>query len=103
MIEYMLHSFQQTARKTLAVVNEIKRLIGQYTDEAFLSQLKGHEKGLKLVVEVIFRKVYVRIDDLVEVGVHRQTAASYLNQLVDKGLLQEERLHRDKCLKTSNC
>ena len=99
MIEYMLHSFQQTARKTLAVVNEIKRLIGQYTDEAFLSQLKGHEKVLKLVVEVIFRKVYVRIDDLVEVGVHRQTAASYLNQLVDKGLLQEERLHRDKVFK----
>ena len=74
-------------------------MIGQYTDEAFLSQLKGHEKVLKLVVEVIFRKVYVRIDDLVEVGVHRQTAASYLKQLVDKGLLQEERLHRDKVFK----
>jgi Fic family protein len=98
-IEYMLLSFRRTAQKTLAVVNDIQRLLCQYTDEEFLSTLKGHEKVLKMVVEVIFRKVYVRIDDLVEIGIHRQTAASYLSQLVDKGLLQEDRVQRDKVFK----
>ena len=99
-IEYMLQSFQTTAQKTLAVVNEIQRLIKNYSDEKFLSTMKGHDKVIQSVINVVFEKVYVRIDDLVTIlGLHRQTAASYLTQLVDKGLLKEEKMHRDKVFK----
>ena len=63
------------------------------------SDLKGQKKVLRQVIELIFNKVYVRIEDLVEMGVHRQTASSYLQQLVEKGLLQEEKLGREKIFK----
>lgn len=32
-------------------------------------------------------------------GVHRQTAATYLEQLVDKGLLKKEKVGRDNIYK----
>jgi len=98
-IEYLLKSFKLTAQKTLQIVNSINSIMEKYSDEDFLETLKGHKKALSQVMEVIFKKVYVRIDDLVEIGLHRQTAASYLKQLVEKGLLQEEKIHRDKVFK----
>lgn len=98
-IEYMLTSFNLTAQKTLQVVNQITALINKYSDEEFLDTIKGQKKVLRQVVELIFKKVYVRIDDLVELGLHRQTASAYLKQFVEKGLLQEERIHRDKIFK----
>jgi len=98
-IEFMLTSLRITAEKTLEMVNNIKRLIGKYSDEEFLDTIKGQKKVLRQVIELIFNKVYVRIEDLVEMGVHRQTASSYLQQLVEKGLLQEEKLGREKIFK----
>ena len=65
----------------------------------FLETLKGQKKVLSQVMEVIFKKVYVRIEDIVEMGIHRQTASAYLKQLVEKGLLQEEKVQRDKVFK----
>lgn len=100
-IEYMLESFSLTAQKTLSIVNNIKKLLEKYKDEEFIGMLKGQKKVIREVMDVIFRKVYVRIDDLVEMGVHRQTASVYLKQLVDKGLLSEEKLHRDKVFKNT--
>lgn len=98
-IEFMLNSFKITAQKTLEMVTHIKRLLGKYSDEEFLASIKGQKKVLLQVMEIIFKKVYVRIDDLVEMGIHRQTASSYLQQLVEKGLLQEAKIKRDKVFK----
>ncbi|MDD3271607.1 MAG: Fic family protein [Syntrophomonadaceae bacterium] len=100
-IEFMLTSLRITAEKTLEMVNNIKRLIGKYSDEEFLETIKGQKKVLRQVIELIFNKVYVRIEDLVEMGVHRQTASSYLQQLVEKGVLQEEKLGREKIFKNT--
>lgn len=98
-IEYMLESFKATAQKTLELVNSIKLIIEKYSDEDFLSSLKGQKKVLSQVIELVFKKVYVRIDDLVQLGLHRQTASVYLKQLTEKGLLQEEKVQREKVFK----
>ena len=49
----------------------------------------------------MFKKVYVRIADVVELGIHRQTAAAYLDQLVDEGLLSKERIGRENIYKNT--
>lgn len=49
------------------------------------------------LVELIFVQPYCRIRNLVEAGIaRRQTAAVYLRQLVDVGLLTELKVGREK-------
>ena len=54
---------------------------------------------LQNTVNIIFKKVYVRVADLVALGIHRQTAAVYLDQFVDQGLLSKARVGRDNIYK----
>lgn len=98
-VEYMLRSFKETAEQTLHIVESIHELLRQYTDKDYLLSLKGQLEPLQRTVEVIFKKVYVRVADLVELGIHRQTAAVYLDQFVDQGLLNKERVGRDNIYK----
>lgn len=98
-IEYMLASFKVTAQHTLKIVEAIKVMLSHYTSEEFLSDLKGQKDVLKPMMNLIFKKAYVRISDLVDIGVHRQTASNYLKQLVDKGLLSEEQAGKEKLFK----
>lgn len=98
-IEFMLRSFKETAEQTLRIVETIRLLLEQYTDKDFLSGLKGQIKLLEDTVNVIFKKVYVRVADLVDIGIHRQTAASYLDQFTDAGLLEKSKIGRDNIYK----
>ncbi|MDD3705124.1 MAG: Fic/DOC family N-terminal domain-containing protein [Clostridiaceae bacterium] len=98
-IEYMLNSFKITAEDTLSKVSSISKLMEKYSDLEFLETLKGQKKVLSQVMELVFKKVYVRIEDIVDMGLHRQTASAYLKQLVEKGLLQEEKVQREKVFK----
>ena len=98
-IEYMLNSFKVTAEQTLKVVEDIKEMLRVYTSDEFLSKLKGQKPVLEQMMNLIFKKVYVRISDLVDIGVHRQTASTYLKQLVDMGLLSEEKAGKEKLFK----
>ncbi len=98
-IEYMLNSFKVTAKQTLEVVEGINRLLAFYSSDEFLDGIKGQKAVLVEMMTLIFKKVYVRIIDLVEIGVHRQTASAYLKQLEDKGLLSEERVGKEKLFK----
>ena len=59
-----------------------------------LTQIK-----IEHTVNLIFKKVYVRISDVVDLGIHRQTAAAYLDQLVDEGLLSKEKIGRENIYK----
>ena len=61
--------------------------------------LKGQYEPLRNTVNLVFRKVYVRISDVVDLGIHRQTAAVYLDQLVDEGLLRKEKVGRENIYK----
>ncbi len=98
-IEYMLTSFQRTAEKTLSIVEDIKKLIDGYTSDEFLCKLKGQKELLISTVNLMFTKAYIRISDLVTLGVHRQTAAVYLDQFVDFGILTKEKVGKDNLYK----
>lgn len=98
-IRYMLTSFKSTAESTLHIVEQIKAMLAKYTSDEFLNELKGQKAVLTAMMELIFKKVYVRIQDLVDVGVHRQTASTYLEQLVEKGLLAKDKVGRDNIYK----
>lgn len=97
--EFMLRSFKETAEKTLHIVEGIHSLLRQYSDKEYLSTLKGQMEPLQETVNVIFKKAYVRIADITALGIHRQTAAVYLDQFVDQGLLSKERIGRDNIYK----
>ena len=98
-VSYMLHSFKETAEHTLRIVESIKALLEKYTDKDFLFDLKGQYEPLYNTVNLVFKKVYVRISDVVDLGIHRQTAATYLDQLVDEGLLTKEKIGRENFYK----
>ncbi|HCS11862.1 MAG TPA: addiction module protein [Clostridiales bacterium] len=98
-VEYMLNSFKLTAERTLQIVEKIRVMLHEYKSDEFLNDLKGQKQVMADVVELIFEKVYVRIADLVEIGVHRQTASTYLNQFVEKGLLTMDKVGRDNIYK----
>ena len=93
---FMLEIFRDTARRTLEIVNRIEELAAYHAGDGFLSQLKGRRSELKKIMEVVFGRAYVRIDDLTALGLHRETASRHLKQLVDKGVLREEKGGRDK-------
>ena len=73
--------------------------LDKYTDKEYLLTLKGQYAPLYNTVNLIFKKVYVRISDVVDLGIHRQTAAAYLDQLVDEGLLSKEKVGRENIYK----
>ena len=98
-VSFMLNSFKETAENTLHIVEEIKMLLDQYTGTAFLDELTGQREPLQKTINLVFRKVYVRISDVVDLGIHRQTAAAYLDQLVDEGLLSKEKIGRENIYK----
>jgi len=98
-VSYMLHSFKDTAEHTLRIVESIKALLAKYTDKEYLLTLKGQYEPLYNTINLIFKKVYVRISDVVDLGIHRQTAAVYLDQLVDEGLLSKEKVGRENIYK----
>ena len=98
-IEFMLRSFKETAEQTLRIVESIRALLAHYSDEKYLTALKGQLGPLQNTVNIIFKKVYVRVADLVALGIHRQTAAVYLDQFVDQGLLSKARVGRDNIYK----
>ena len=98
-VSYMLRSFKDTAEHTLRIVESIKSLLELYTSDKFISDLTGQLVPLRNTIELVFKSAYVRISNVVDLGIHRQTAASYLDQLVDKGLLTKEKIGRENIYK----
>ncbi len=98
-VEYLLQSFKITAERTLQIVEQIRGLLSYFSSDEFLIGITGQKDILLQVVLLIFKKVYVRIGDLVELGLHRQTASTYLKQFADCGLLVEEKAGRHKYFK----
>jgi Fic family protein len=91
---FMLEAVRETAVWTLEKIKAIARLM-QNTHEQIQRDTKlGNQKGL---VELIFRLPYCRIADVVQAQIaKRQTAAVYLQTLVDVGLLQLQGNGREK-------
>ncbi|MBB3843969.1 protein adenylyltransferase Fic [Xanthomonas arboricola] len=93
-IQYMLAAVAETAAWTTAKIQAIRGLETQARDHVREHAPKAYSREL---VEVVFNQPYCRIQNVVDVmGVTRQTAARHLKGLVTIGVLQEQRLGKEK-------
>lgn len=88
-ILWMLKGVEQTAKETIAVVNKIKLLMDRFKKEIKENfSFYSHD-----LINILFKHPYSRIDFLArELGVHRNTASTYLNALFDYGLLSKTKV-----------
>lgn len=85
-IVWLLNGVEQTSSETIIVVNRIKSLMDEYKikiKENF--NFYSHE-----LINILFKHPYTKIDYLAEeLGIHRNTAANYLNAIADFGLINK--------------
>jgi Fic family protein len=93
-ILYMLTAVEVTASWTNQRIRAIRQLMEATTALVRARAPKIYSRDL---VELIFTQPYCRIGTLVERGIaKRQAASSYLKGLVGLGILEEEKVGRDK-------
>ncbi len=93
-LEYMLEGVEQTALWTRGRIVTIKALLDSTIDRCRSDLPKVYSKEL---IELIFRKPYCRIADLVDAGIaKRQTASEYLQELERAGILAGEKAGREQ-------
>ena len=93
-ILFMLEAVQSTSRWTTDKISIVRALMAETTEyvREKLPKIYTHE-----LVQALFAQPYCRIDNLVERGVaKRQTASTYLKQLVEIGVLEEMSVGREK-------
>ena len=91
---YMIEAIEETARWTTAKIAAIRRLAEHTRNYVRTARQKIYSQEL---IDVIFAQPYCRISDLGEAGIaKRQTASSYLKELVTLGVLQERKVGREK-------
>ena len=89
---YMLRAVAETSQQTLALVEGIRELMTEYKRRLREQHPKLYSQDL---LNNLFRHPYTRIDFVqTEIGVTRQTAAKYLDQLAAGGLLQKQQQGR---------
>jgi len=91
---YMLDAIDVTAQDTISRIDAIKNLMDSCAEFV-------HEKApgiySKDLIELIFQEPYCKINWLIENGIaKRQTASTYLNTLVDIGVLACQKVGREK-------
>ncbi|NUQ24293.1 MAG: Fic family protein [Saprospiraceae bacterium] len=90
-IMYMLIGVEETAYQTIEIVKAIRELMALY--KAKMRAETGFYS--KELLENLFRHPYTKIAFVEEgLGVHRNTAAFYLNQLTEIGLVEKVKLGR---------
>lgn len=93
-ILYMLTAVEETSNWTTRKIKAIRALM-DHTDEIIKAGApKIHSYDL---LQLIFTQPYSRIGNLISRGIaKRQTASTYLKELVRLGVLEEEKVGRDK-------
>jgi Fic family protein len=93
-ILYMLRAVDETARWTTERIRAIHRLMHETAEYVRTEVSSAYSREL---VELIFVQPYCRIKNVVDAEVaQRQTAAVYLKQLCDVGVLEEIKVGREK-------
>lgn len=93
-VAYMLDAVADTARWTGAKIDAIRCLHEQACDWVRGQRPKLYSREL---VDVLFNQPYCRIQNVVDAGIaKRETAARYLRELVAIGVLQEQRMGKEK-------
>ena len=113
-VAYILRSFKETADRTRYIIEQIVKLTAEYTmteqndpsppktgrKKYFTDDMSGNRKSLCECIRLIMKKPFVRNCDLVDAGyTNRQTAAVYLDQLTDKGVLSKEKVGKENIYK----
>ena len=90
---FMLKAVEITAIETINIVKGISRLMSEY--KAVLRPLFGKQYKHELINNLFFHP-YTKIDFLQrDMMIGRQTAAKYLDKIVDAGLLTKQKMGRD--------
>ena len=92
-ILFILKGVEVTASETIVFVQKIAQLMMQYKHRIRTDFPKIYSQDL---INNLFRHPYTKIEFIVdELNVSRPTAISYLNQLVEAGLLEKMKLGRE--------
>lgn len=93
-VAYMLDAVADTARWTSAKIDAIRHLHEQACEWVRQHRPKTYSREL---IDVLFSQPYCRIQNVVDAGIaKRETAARYLRELVDIGVLEEQRMGKEK-------
>lgn len=90
---FILKALQVTSQDTLATIKSLMALMQKHkhTIKSQLPKLYSHE-----LINNLFIHPYTKVEFFVsELGVHRNTASKYLNQLVEIGVLSKHKLGKD--------
>lgn len=88
-ILYMLNGVEQTAKETILLIGQIKELMFEYK-QLLRTNYKFYSQDL---LNNLFKHPYTKIGFIEkDLSVSRITAANYLNQLANDGLLKKEKL-----------
>ncbi|MES9882882.1 MAG: Fic family protein [Sedimenticola sp.] len=91
-ILYMLQGVEVTARQTIALIREIKKLMQDYKQRIRSELPKIYSQEL---LNNLFRHPYTKIEYMQhDLRVSRLTATKYLEQLTELGLVQKQKLGR---------
>jgi Fic family protein len=91
---YMLRAVDETARWTTERILAIRQLMHSTTEHVRTRAYGAYSREL---VELIFVQPYCRIKNVVDAGIaQRQTAAAYLRQMSEVGVLDELKVGREK-------
>ena len=96
-ILYILKGVEETSKNTIELIKLILNEMENYKEEFMTKLPKIYTDEL---LDSLFYEVYTRINYIEEkCQVTRQTAATYLNQLVEVGLLECEKIGRESIYK----
>lgn len=96
---YILKGVEETSKYTIELIKQIQSEMESYKEEFMTKLPKIYSDEL---LDSLFYEVYTRINYIEQrCGVTRQTAAVYLNQLVDAGLLEYEKVGRESIYKNT--
>lgn len=96
-IIYILKGIEETSKNTIELIKKIQEEMLSYKNEFIKKLPKIYSDEL---LDSLFFEVYTRINYIESrCDVTRQTATTYLNQLVDAGLLEYEKVGRESIYK----
>jgi len=92
-ILYILEGVEHTSRETIHLIQEMKELMQHHKHKIRNELPKFYSQDL---LNTLFRYPYTKIDFVMqEVGIHRNTASKYLEELVRIGLLSKHKISKD--------
>lgn len=92
-ILFMLKGIEETSIETIVLIKSIKELMMEYKQQIRTGLSKIYSQDL---LNNLFKHPYTKIDFICQdLQVTRPTAVSYLNQLVEAGILSKMKMGRD--------